>query len=126
MPRILLVGENSDSLTDFAGFLSNKEGVKLSRTASGQEALEIINKSYVDTVIVDEHLADGDALPFIRKMTKLQPLVNCAMISPLSLAEFHEATEGLGVLMQLPVYPKAEHAEKMLQLLESISVLMSI
>ncbi|EKD38028.1 MAG: response regulator receiver protein [uncultured bacterium] len=125
MSRILLVGGNPASLTEFAGFLLRKNGIRVSRTSSGEEALAIIGSEKVDTVIVEEKLADGDGMSFVRQLTKVNPLINCALISPLSLADFHEATEGLGVFMHLPVDPGAEHAEKMLQLLESIETLMS-
>ena len=48
------------------------------------------------------------------------------MVSTLPAEEFHEVTEGLGVFMQLPVNPGAEEAAKMMQLLESINVLMGM
>jgi hypothetical protein len=47
------------------------------------------------------------------------------MVSSLSPEDFHEATEGLGVFMQLPVDPGAEEAGKMMQLFESISALLA-
>jgi DNA-binding NarL/FixJ family response regulator len=125
MARILLVGGNPASLTDFAGFLSTRHDITVLRTLSGREALAMVERYKVDTVVVDEKLTDGEGIAFVRTLMKASPLVNCALISSLSLAEFHEATEGLGVFMQLPASPGAEHAEKMLQLVESIEVLMS-
>jgi len=124
MSRILLVGGNPASLSDFDWFLSRKDDITLSRAASGQEALAIIGRENVDTAVVDEKLADGDGLLFVRELMKVNPLINCALISSLSPADFHEATEGLGVFMQLPANPGAEQAEKMLQLIESIEALM--
>jgi YesN/AraC family two-component response regulator len=96
----------------------------VSRASSGKEAWDILGKSKVDVVVTDEKLADGDSLPFIKDLTKRQPLINCAMVSSLSSEDFHEATEGLGVFMQLPVDPGAEEAVKMMELLESISALL--
>jgi DNA-binding NarL/FixJ family response regulator len=125
MARILLVGGNPASLTDFAGVLSTRHDITVLRTLSGREALAMVERYKVDTVVVDEKLTDGEGIAFVRTLMKASPLVNCALISSLSLAEFHEATEGLGVFMQLPASPGAEHAEKMLQLVESIEVLMS-
>lgn len=125
MSRILLVGGNPASLSDFDWFLSRKDNITLSRAASEQEALAIIGRENVDTAVVDEKLADGAGLLFVRELMKVNPLINCALISSLSLADFHEATEGLGVFMQLPAKPGAEQAEKMLQLLESIEALMN-
>jgi DNA-binding NtrC family response regulator len=126
MLSILMVGKDPDALANLATELSENEGIKVSKVASGKEAWTLLGISKVDVVITDEQLADGPALPFVLEMTKRHPLVNCAMVSTLSPEDFHESTEGLGVFMQLPVVPGAEEAAKMVQLLESIDALMSM
>ncbi len=125
MLSILLVGKNPESLANFADHLSRREGVSVSRAGSGKTVWDILGKSKVDVVVTDEKLADGDSLPFIKDLTKRQPLINSAMVSSLSPEDFHEVTEGLGVFMQLPENPGAEEAVKMMQLLESISALLA-
>lgn len=125
MLRILLVGRNPETLADFADQLSRREGIAVSKAGSGKAVWDILGKTKVDVVVTDEKLADGDSLPFVKELTKRQPLINCAMVSSLSPEDFHEATEGLGVFMQLPVEPGAEEASKMMQLLESISALLT-
>jgi hypothetical protein len=47
------------------------------------------------------------------------------MVSSLSQKDFHEASEGLGLLMQLPVRPKKAHAEDLVKHLRSIQDLTS-
>jgi DNA-binding NtrC family response regulator len=126
MLSILLVGKDPHALAYFAAELSKKEGITVRRAASVKEAWRILGNSRVDVVVTDEELADGAALPFVHELTKQQPLINCAMVSTLSPKDFHEATEGLGVFMQLPVDPGAEEAAKLMQLLESIDALMSM
>ena len=121
---ILLVGKGPASLAVFADELSRKEGVRVIRAASGREAWGILGNCRVDVVVVDKELVDGAALPFVHELIKQYPLVNCAMVSTLAPKDFHEATEGLGVFMQLPEDPGAEEAAKMVQLLESIDALM--
>jgi DNA-binding response OmpR family regulator len=125
MLNILLVGKNPEALASLADRLSQSDGIAVSRASSGKEAWDLLGKSKIDVVVTDEKLADGDALPFIKDLTRQQPLINCAMVSSLSPEDFHEETEGLGVFMQLPVNPGAEDAVKMMQLLESISVLLT-
>jgi DNA-binding response OmpR family regulator len=125
MLSILLVGKNPEALASLADQLSQREGIAVSRASSGKDAWDILGKSKVDVVVTDEKLADGDSLPFVKDLTKQQPLINCAMVSSLSPEDFHEATEGLGVFMQLPVDPGAEEAVKMMELLESISALLT-
>lgn len=126
MLNILLVGKDPVSLEDFAAELSRREGLRVSRAASEKEAWGLLGSYKVDVVVTDEKLDEGSALPFVNDLTKQQPLINCAMVSDLAPKDFHEATEGLGVFMQLPVNPGAEEAAKMVQLLESIDALMAM
>ncbi len=129
MLSILLVGKNSDGLADgladLSAALTQEEGIRVSRAASGEEAWGILGNSPVDVVVMDEQLADGEPLPFVKQVVKQHPLINCAMVSTLAAKDFHEVTEGLGVFMQLPAHPGAEEAAKMLQLLQSIGALMA-
>lgn len=124
MLSILLVGKDPASVVVFADELSRDDGIKVSSVGSGQQAWDFLGSNKVDVVVADENLADGPGLPFVRELTKRQPLINCAMVSPLDPEEFHEVTEGLGVFMQLPVSPGAGEAAQMLQLLKSIDALM--
>ena len=73
-----------------------------------------------DLVVADEKLGDMTGLEFIRGVVAKNPMVNCAAVSSLMPEDFHEASEGLGILMQLPVRPGQEYAEKLLAHLKSI------
>ena len=73
-----------------------------------------------DLVVADENLGDMTGLEFIRAIVSKRPMVNCAAISSLTPEDFHEAGEGLGILMQLPVSPGQKHAEMLLEQLKSI------
>ncbi|MGB3209762.1 MAG: hypothetical protein WBB19_03560 [Desulforhopalus sp.] len=126
MLNILLAGKDPEALADFAAELSLREEIKLIRVASGREARAYLENLKVDVVVTDEVFADGAALPFVHELIKEYPLINCAMVSGLGQKGFHEATEGLGIFMQLPVDPGAEEAVKMLLLLESIDALMGM
>ncbi len=46
--------------------------------------------------------------------------MNCAAVSSLSADDFHEASEGLGVMMQLPLEPDLKDAEKLVEYLKTI------
>lgn len=125
MLNILLAGKNPEGLAALAAALKKEEGIRIMTAVSTQEAWGVLGNARMDVVVVDEQLADGDALPFVKEVVKQQPLINCAMVSTLDAKAFHEVTEGLGVFMQLPVRPGAEEAGKMLQLLQSIGALMA-
>jgi DNA-binding NtrC family response regulator len=126
MLSILLVGKDPHALAGLATELMQKDGIAVKRVASAKEAWMILGKNRVDVVVTAEQLADGAALPFVVELTRQHPLINCAMVSPLTPEDFHEATEGLGVFMQLSPDPGAEEAAKMVQYLESIDALMGM
>ena len=126
MLSILLVGKDLATQASFADELSQREGIRVSRAESAKEAWAYLNNCKVDVVVTDEQLADGAALPFVHLLTKKMPLINCAMVSSLTADDFHEATEGFGIFMQLPINPGAKEAAKMMQLLESIKALIGM
>jgi hypothetical protein len=76
------------------------------------EIYEAVAAGEVDGVIVDEEVEGGTGLDFIREFTPQNPFINCALVSSLYPDEFHEATEGYGVFMQIPPHPGREEAEQ--------------
>jgi hypothetical protein len=125
MPQILLVaGEGAHSLAVLEKALAKQEEVRLHRVNSGAEAQASLAGGWAQAVVVAEELADGPSLPWLREMVKRYPLVNWALVSPLPPEEFHQATEGLGIFLQLPVEPGAAEAAQLLALLAKIETLL--
>ena len=125
MSKILLVSKGSASLADLADELIKRKEFDVIQVQSGEEALSLVRENRADVVIAADVLSDGLAVPFVQELMRKHPLINCAMVSPLSPEDFHELTEGLGLFMQLPLHPGAEEAKKMIQFLDSISALMA-
>ena len=73
-----------------------------------------------DLVVTDENLGDMTGLEFIKTVITQKPMVNCAAVSTLLPEDFHEASEGLGILMQLPVRPGPEYTKELLEHLKNI------
>lgn len=120
MIKILLVTPEKEPFSEFAGILKKKEGVELFWMSTGQEALEAISDNPVDLVIVNENIGDMTGIEFMNKLLPINPMINCAAVSPLSSEDFHEASEGLGVLAQLPVNPGEFEAEDLLKRLKDL------
>jgi len=59
-------------------------------------------------------------LEFIKTVIAIKPMINCAAVSSFSADDFHEVSEGLGILMQLPVNPGHKYAGKLLERLNKI------
>jgi CheY-like chemotaxis protein len=119
MINILLACRRKASLSPLDDGLA-AHGVNITWTDSGTKGLSVVAGKSLDLVVSDEDLEDMKGLEFIRRVILKNPMVNCALVSSLSPDVFHEASEGLGILMQLPVKPGPEHAEKLLLHLNSI------
>ena len=125
MFKILLVSPDKNSLDGLASALAEHADVDLSWAESGKTALEIATDSAIDLVVTDESLGDMTGLEFAGRLLSVNPMINCASVSRLSPEKFHEISEGLGIMVQLPVKPDKEDAEKLLQRLKDIKNLMS-
>ena len=118
--KLLLVSRGKSALSGLATALTMHGEVDLSWAQSGAEALDTISKAPADLVVTDEELGDMSGLTLALKLLSVNPMVNCAAVSPLSHEEFHEASEGLGILAQLPPSPGEKEAEALLQQLREI------
>ena len=119
MIDILLVCRDKSSLSPFdAGLVTH--AVNITWADSGTMGITKIANSSFNLVVTDENLGDMTGLEFVRKVVSQNPMVNCAAVSSMTPNEFHEAGEGLGVLMQLPVKPRQEHANKLMSHLNSL------
>ena len=118
--RILIVSPRKDDWSELADTLKQGAKVELSWVASGAEALQAIQDVLFDLVVTDEILEDMTGLELVRLLVKTSPMITCAVGSSLSSEEFHEASEGLGVLAQLPLHPGARQAHELLQRLAMI------
>jgi len=125
MLKLLLVSPDKNSLYGLASALVDHADVDLSWAESGETALEIASDSAIDLVVTDESLGDMTGLEFAGRLLSVNPMINCASVSRLSPEKFHEISEGLGLMVQLPIQPGKEHAEELLQRLKNLKMLMA-
>jgi two-component SAPR family response regulator len=120
MFKLLLVTPDKGPFNEFALALAHNDDVELSWASAGHEALATVSENPVDLVIVNENIGDMTGIEFMKKLLPINPMINCAAVSPLPYEEFHEASEGLGVLVQLPVGPGEFEAEDLLKRLKNL------
>ncbi len=125
MLKLLLVSNNIVSFAEFNSALKKNNDIELIYADSGETALKMIKDNAIDLVISDEELGDMSGLAFIRKLITVNPLINCVAVSSLSEKDFHEASEGLGVMNHLPVNPGPDDADELLKNLRRIKGLES-
>lgn len=111
--KIILVGE-TERFASFASALQGNEPIKVFWKKSGEEVLEQLAHDRIQIVAVDEKLGDMAGLELVNRLAEQHPFVNSALVSTSSAEDFHEETEGLGVLMQLPDPPDDEAASALL------------
>ncbi len=121
---ILFVAKDFSRFSVLVSRLRREQEIELVPAATGAAGLEQLKDKAMDVVIVDEQLDDMSGIDFVKQLVMVSPLVNTAIVGDLSKKEFHEATEGLGVLMQLPRHPQEQDAEALLAVLKKISDLL--
>jgi DNA-binding response OmpR family regulator len=119
MLNILLASRDKASMSALEAGLEEND-VQTAWAESGSKALSMIIERNIDLVVTDENLGDMTGLEFIEKVVSKKPMINCAAVSALLPGDFHEATEGLGILMQLPVRPGHKYAKELLAHLKNI------
>ncbi len=120
MLKMLLVSNNIKSFSEFVWALEENGANEVLIADSGERALKMIKDNAIDLVITDEEAGDMSGLDFARRLISLSPMTNCAAMSSLPEKEFHEASEGLGLMNHLPANPERSDAENVLKNLRQI------
>lgn len=120
MINILTVSTEPSKFSVVTDYLNRQGGIHLLHARVGAEALDLIDKNAVTLVIADEDMHDMTGLEFARRLLSADPQIYCALASSLGSDAFHEASEGLGVLTQLPVSPVESDGEELLTKLRHV------
>lgn len=119
MIHTLLVRSKKGGFPDLEAVMTNNDAA-ISRAESGSDALSKIADQFYHLVVVDEKLPDMTGLELAEKLIVKNPMSNVALVSTLSQEDFHEASEGLGLLMQLSPQPGRTEAEILLKHVKNI------
>ena len=120
MLRILMVTTRREIVRSFIEGLSSDPEVCLDLVSSGAEALHSVGAEFPHLVIVDSGYKETDSLDLVRELITVNAMVNTAVISSLPDTEFHDRSEGLGILCRLPPQPDSNDSEALLQKLRAV------
>ena len=120
MLKLLVVTPADNTLHELVSALSTHPEVELSSANSGKTALDLVSHTFYDLVISDEKLPDMTGLELVEGIVRTNAMINCAAVSGLSAHDFHEASEGLGIIAQLPAKPDERDAEELLKQLKAV------
>jgi DNA-binding response OmpR family regulator len=102
---IVVVSARTQELGPFLAPLKKIKGCNLVIAPTGSAALEIIRTGAPSFVIIDQGLADFTPLKLVTEIMMLNAMINTAVVTDMSPDEFHEASEGLGILTSIPPHP---------------------
>jgi len=110
---IICVSSQKGYFEEFSAALGDEASWKIKCLGSRDDAVAAAAANEVDVVVAAEEVAEGSGLDLIKRLVMKNPFINTALVSPLPAEEFHEVTEGLGVLMQLSPTPGKADAKQL-------------
>ena len=122
--NVLLVGKERTQFGEFVIPLQEDNRIAVEYVTSAKDALGILSCRGAEVVIAAADLADSKGIELVQTIARTHPLVNIALMSSLSPEDFHEATEGLGLFMQISDNPGQAEGYQMITRLNSINTLL--
>jgi DNA-binding response OmpR family regulator len=108
--------EIQEFLVELAG--ASRDEVEVETSGAG--ALERIRAYPPRLAVIDTDLPDFEALKLVVEIMKLSAMTLTAVVTDMEEDDFHEASEGFGVLKALPVDLKAEDAKVLAEALQGM------
>lgn len=115
MPHILIAADKADNFEALARALGSVKDVEISWAHDGRQALDKARAISPDLVIVDEYVGETNGLEWIRQLMGVDAFIHTAAVSRQPHDTFHQASEGLGIIAQLPPRPGEFEAELLLK-----------
>lgn len=123
MPRILLVSRAPGDLAALAGALAQTPGLALRWALDPEQALAETRDWRPDLAVIDREPDPEQAGPWglVRALLAVDAFLNTAVVSDRDPERFHAASEGLGVMTQLPSSPGPAEAAWLLYHLQELT-----
>ncbi len=119
---LLFVSGQTDELKAMGDALAELIPVRISHAATAEQALAMAKDASVKLAVIGGKF-EGDALELVNQLMLQDAFINTAVVSDESEEDFHERSEGLGVLAQLPNSPGPQQAKELVELLKGIAVI---
>ncbi len=120
MKSFLIITRHAGNFTRLANKLKDATANELIWADSVAAARTAASGS-IDLIIIDEKVEGSPGPDIAKEMIRVNAMANLVLVSSLSPEDFHEATEGLGIMAQLPLNPDEKDAEQLLTILGQLS-----
>jgi DNA-binding response OmpR family regulator len=117
MKKILIVTSEREKFTGFTDALAREGGFEIIRADSAETAVASVCETSPRLVVIDETVGGTPGLTIARSILMKNAMINQTVLSPLTPEEFHEASEGLGIMAQISPVPDAASAKLVMEIL---------
>lgn len=114
---IALITTREDELAEFKNGLEEHGGLEVLAFTTGSAAVDAASKGVFVLAVVDENLPDLTPLDAVMGLMRVNAMINTVVISSMDKKEFHDKSEGLGILTQLTPLPGADDAKEVVRIL---------
>ena len=121
MSSIVMATSQPARWRDFLQVLENKSGAQTEVVSTGDEVLQSARGKNLLAVILTQDVEGMAGAEVVHRLIAINAMIHVAWASALTEEEFHEATEGLGILMKLSPTPDIEEASCLAERLEKMS-----
>lgn len=119
--RILFVTSRPSQLKEFSDVFSLDNKLSVFSVESSKEAIVAVKDMRPVLVVVDDQVRGVGGLDIIRRLIEENAFIQTAAISDLTDQEFHNRSEGLGILTQLPLVPGRDDALRLIDQLKQVA-----
>lgn len=119
MKKFLIITRQAGNFLRLAERLSDKNANEI-LWADSVKVAHAAAAGSIALIIIDEKVEGRSGPDIAKDMIRVNAMANLALVSSLSPEDFHEASEGLGIMAQLPPCPDEKDAERLLSILTAL------
>ena len=123
MGEIIIMTDSRDRFSSLVKGLRARSDCQVGWDSSIARIQDRVSETLPDLIVIDEDVDGNSNLEIARQIVMTNAMVNLALVSSLSPGDFHEASEGLGIVAQVPPHPGEEDARRLLEAIQSIASL---
>ncbi|MCB2192543.1 MAG: response regulator [Deltaproteobacteria bacterium] len=121
MYKVLLSAAQPEELAKLADGLEQDGRSKLYWAQGDEDTVSLTQELAPQLVVIDGQGREKEAFALVSKLLMVNAMVNTAVTTAMDEEEFHEAGEGLGILMSLPADPGEGAAKGLMDKLVSVA-----
>lgn len=119
---IVIVSHRMEALNEFVEALRENDGVEVHQAGEVGALHTIIREKKPQLAVLDFDFAGRDAIAWAKELMSIDAMMTTACLGDMPAEEFHEKSEGLGMLGQYPPHPGKADAQKIVSALMQLHV----